>query len=463
MGRGAIRPNKMVKGFILAVNSQIAEITIEGEDLPNLSEILVSPQDQEVRMEVFYQKKSIVYCLILSDYRKLFRGMEVMGSGTDLKIPVGQATLGRAFDLFGNPKDNKGEIKTKTFQSIYSKTPPLSTVKTGFEILPTGIKAIDFMTPFIKGAKIGFIGGAGVGKTTLMTELLHNITQNYISVFAGVGERIREGHELLTRLDNLKVLPKVASVLGQMNENAAVRFRVALAAVSLAEYFRDNEKLDVLFFIDNMFRFIQAGNEVSMLLGTTPSEQAYQATLQEEISSLEDRLVSTVNGTITSIQTIYVPSDELTDAGVAAIMSFLDSSVVLSRQAASLGLYPPIDLAASSTAALSKVYLGADHFETLTQFQLLMDNYNKLVHIVSIVGEAELSPDDQILYQRTKKIINYLTQPFFVTEAQTGRKGVFVPREITIQDIKLILSGRLDHVPVEKFLYIGSLKEARII
>ncbi len=467
----------MTKGIIISINSQVARVQIETEELPGLFEILTSPQDQNVKLEVFYQTRHDVACLILSDHKMLFRGMQVQGTGTDLKIPVGKQVLGRAMNIFGEAQDSKPNITSKFTSSIYSKTTPLNIIKSNYEILPTGIKAIDFLTPFIKGAKIGFIGGAGVGKTILMTELMHNITlrpfglaqggqtqgKPSISVFAGVGERIREGEELLTRLSELKVLPKVALVFGQMNENAAIRFRVALAGASIAEYFRDQEKTDVLFFIDNMFRFIQAGSEVASILGTTPSEESYQATLQREISSMEDRLVSTVNGSITSVQTIYVPSDELTDPGVTAISAFLDSSIVLSRQAAAMGLYPPIDLSASSTSALSKTYLGVDHFETLTQFQLLMDNYNKLSHIVSIVGEAELSPEDQILYQRTKKIINYLTQPFFVTEAQTGRKGVFVQRETAIQDIRLILSGRLDQVPPEKFLYIGSLHDAKII
>lgn len=462
----------MTKGIISSVNNQIARVVIETEDLPGLFEILTSPQDQTVKLEVFYQTKQEVFCLILSDHKALFRGMTVQGTGTDLKIPVGRGILGRAMNLFGEALDSKGQIPAKTTSSIYSKVTPLNIVKGSFEVLPTGIKAIDFLTPFIKGAKIGFIGGAGVGKTILMTELMHNITlqgaaggerSRTISVFAGVGERIREGEELLTRLTELKVLPRVGLIFGQMNESAAVRFRVALAAATQAEYFRDNEKQDVLFFIDNMFRFIQAGNEVAALLGTTPSEQAYQATLQREISTLEDRLVSTVNGSVTSVQTIYVPSDELTDPGVTAITTFLDSTIVLSRQAASVGLYPPIDLSTSSSAAISKTYLGTEHFDTLTQFQLLLENYNKLSHIVSIVGEAELSPEDQILFTRTKKIINYLTQPFFVTEAQTGRKGVYVPREVTVQDIKVILSGQLDQVPAEKFLYIGSLHDAKVI
>jgi F-type H+/Na+-transporting ATPase subunit beta len=454
----------ITKGVITSVNNAIAEVTIESQTLPALFEILTSPEDQSVKLEVFFQSQTNLSCLILSDPTKLYRGMTVQGTGTNLTIPTTD-TLGRVINLYGEPIDGKAKLDSKIRSSIYSKSPPLNIVKSSFEILPTGIKAIDFLTPFIKGAKIGFIGGAGVGKTTLMTELLHNITLSYhgVSVFAGVGERIREGQELIERLTEAKALPSVALIFGQMNENAAVRFRVAFAAATIAEYFRDNEKKDVLFFLDNMFRFVQAGNEVSTLLGTYPSEQAYQATLQREISTLEDRLVSTVNGSITSIQTIYVPSDELTDTGVAAIMSFMDSAIVLSRSSAQMGLYPPIDLFSSSSSAISRTYIGDDHFEAYTMFQQLLNEYNKLSHIVAIVGESELSADDKLLFNRTKKIINYLTQPFFVIENQTGRKGVYVKKEDTVNDIKLILSGALDDIAPERFLFIGSLKSSGVI
>lgn len=453
------------KGVINKVTGQVAEITIETAQLPTLYEILTSPENPEVRLEVFNQSSKSAYCLVLSNSSNLYRGMAVQGTGTDLKVPVGQAVLGRAINLFGDPQDNKSEIDTKVFQSIYSKTPPLNVIRSQSEILNTGIKAIDFLTPIRKGSKVGFIGGAGVGKTILMTELLHNITfiNKGISVFAGVGERVREAKELYSRLERLKVLPNIALIFGQMNENAAIRFRVALAAATLAEYFRDNDKKDVLFFIDNMFRFIQAGNEISSLLGTVPSESSYQATLLREISTLEDRLVSTANGSVTSIQTIYVPSDDLSDPGVASIMSFMDSTIVLSREIAQMGIYPPIDLQLSTLSSLSKDYLGEDHFESLTTFQQLYDNYSRLSRIVAIVGQSELSSEDQILYNRAKKIINYLSQPFFVTEAQTSRKGVFVHKNDTINDIKLILSGNLDNIPDEKFLYIGSLKDAGIV
>lgn len=454
-----------VFGQVKNVIGQIAQVQIESPASPAIFEILTGVHDSEIKLEVFLQSKNIVSCLILSDPDKLYRGMSVTGTGSGLKVPVGEKVLGRVINLFGTAQDDLGDIQTTTFLPIYAKTPPLTVIKNHYQILETGIKVIDFVTPFTKGGKIGFIGGAGVGKTILITELIHNVTQNEnaLSVFAGVGERIREGQELFDRLTHAKVLDKTVLVLGQMNENAAVRFRVALASTTIAEYFRDIMKKDVLYFVDNMYRYVQAGNEVSTLLGTTPSEQAYQATLQTEVSSLEDRLVATENGSITSIQTVYVPSDELSDAGVATIMSFLDTAVVLSRSIAEQGIYPPVDLSASSGSTASKNIIGQDHYNTLTQFQQLLDRYNKLSHIVAIVGESELSAEDQIVYSRVQKIINYLTQPFFVTELQTGRKGVYVPREQTISDIQAIIEGKLDAVEKAQLLNIGSLQEAGFI
>ncbi|TSC64741.1 MAG: ATP synthase subunit beta [Microgenomates group bacterium Gr01-1014_93] len=455
----------LIKGTIIAVESQIATVQIESPELPALNDILTCPQEPDVWLEVYSQSQNKVLCLILSNPTKLYRGMTVHSSRTNLKVPVGSSTLGRAMNLFGESQDGKIKPSSKVNSSIYSHSPPLNTVRGSFELLATGIKAIDFLIPFVKGAKIGFIGGAGVGKTILMTELLHNITLQHqgVSVFAGVGERIREGQELYQRLEELKILQRVVMIVGQMNENAAVRLRVAQAAAALAEYFRDNDKKDVLFFIDNMFRFVQAGQELSTILGTLPSEQGYQAILQRQISTLEDRLVSTINGSVTSIQTVYVPADELNDPGVSAIMSFLDISIILSRSSTSLGIYPPIDPFSSVSAAASKIILGENHYDALIQVRQLLENYKKLSHIVAIIGESELSAEDQTLFSRARKIINYFTQPFFVTEAQTGRKGVFVEREELIKDIRLILSGRLDNIDAEKFLYIGSLRDGRII
>lgn len=452
------------QGVIRSVSGQVAELEIISAQTPSQREILTSVEDSDIKLEVFSQDKNRAFCLILSSPQKIYRGMPFIGTDSELRIPVGDSVLGTVINLYGESQNDTKITPTETI-SIYTKTPPINILKGNFELMETGIKAIDFLTPVIKGGKIGFVGGAGVGKTILITELLHNITlkNNSISIFAGVGERIREGQELYQRLMESKVMPRTTIVLGQMNENAAVRFRVALAAVTIAEYFRDNKEQDVLFFIDNMFRFVQAGNEVSTLLGTIPSEQAYQPTLQTEVGSLMDRLVSTQKGSITSVQAVYVPADEITDAAVSAIMSFLDTTVVLSRTIAQEGLYPPIDLLQSSSSALSKNILGESHFDALTDFQALLENYTRLSHIVTIVGESELSSENRLLYQRTKKIVNYLTQPFFMTENQTGRKGVYVSKDVTISDIAKILSGSLDEVPVEKFMYIGSLKDARLI
>ncbi len=460
------------RGVVVSINGQIATIEIEGDIFPQSFEILKSPAEPEVALEVFSESQRFVLAAILNNPDKLFRGMQIVGTGSDLKVPVGKAMLGRVIDLFGNPRDKLGPINAEKKASIYSKAPSLSIVQSSSRILETGIKAIDFFTPIQQGGKVGFIGGAGIGKTILLTELMHNITEkaqssaganrNVISVFAGVGERIREGQELFDRLKESRVLPRTILILGQMNENAAIRFRVALAAVAQAEYFRDQLKTDVLFFIDNMFRFVQAGAELATLLGTIPSEQAYQATLQTEVSTLEDRLIPTANGSITSFQNVYVPADEISDAGVVTVMSLLDNAIVLSRSVAQKGIYPPIDLFQSVAGTASKSFLGEIHFKALVEFQKLLENYNKLSHIVAIVGEEELSPENRLLYNRTKKIINYLTQPFFTTEQQTGKKGVYVPKDTTVNDITMILSGKLDNIPPEKFMYIGSLRDAKI-
>lgn len=452
-------------GRVLSVNGQVAKVSVEGDNFPDFLEVLSSLEDPSIKMEVYSAMKTSVSCLILSDPTLLYRGLEIVKTGTKLSIPVGNALLGRMINLFGMPQDDRGEIKDVHYAPIYSKVSPLNTLKSSHELLATGIKAIDFLTPIHKGGKVGFIGGAGVGKTIIMTEIMHNVTANFggVSVFAGVGERIREGQELYQHLAESKVLDNTVLVVGQMNENAAIRFKVALAAATQAEYFRDEVKTDVLFFIDNMFRFLQAGNEVSALLGIIPSEQGYQPNLQTQISSLQDRLISNNNGSITTFQTVYLPSDELTDPAANSIMSFLNTAIVLSRSVAQLGLYPPVDIYQSSSSGLTRSVLGTEHFQVLTVFQQLLDSYEKLSSIVSIVGESELSTQDRILYQRTKKVINYLTQPFFTTQMQTGRKGVQIPVQTTVQDIKIILSGKIDNLDAGKLMFIGSLKDAGII
>jgi F-type H+-transporting ATPase subunit beta len=457
---------KPFAGRVRAVRGQIVEVGYDdNESLPKFFEILTSPDNPKVRLEVYaYGEDNTLFCLSLTKRRYMFRNMPISSTGAPMQVPVGKGILGRVFNLFGEPVDNKGPLGEHTRMSIYRDLSLSTDVVTSQEILETGIKQIDFFTPFVKGGKIGFVGGAGVGKTVLMTELLHNITYKHsgLSIFAGIGERIREGHELMKALEDSKVIDRVALIFGQMNENAIIRFRVAWAASTLAEYFRDGMKKDVLFFADNVYRFIQAGAEVSAVLGSIPSELGYQATLETEISNFENRLVSTPNGSITSCQTVYVPADELSDVGVAAILSHLDAQVILSRDRASRGFYPPIDPLASTSSTLNKRIVGEEHYEVATRALETLNNYTRLQRIVAIVGEAELSPYDQLIYQRARKLINYLTQPFFTMESQTGKKGVTVERQNTVKDVDMIISGKLDAVPAEKFMYIGSLKDAKL-
>ncbi len=453
------------KGTVISVVGQVVGIESDGEHKPDFFEILTTEENPSIRLEVFsYKNDTTIYCLSLSSRTLLHRGMKIVSTGKPIHIPVGPEVLGRVINLFGETQDMGPSIEGLKTQSIYKKDAAYSAVKTTTQMVETGIKVIDFFTPFLKGGKIGFVGGAGVGKTVLLTELLRNITrgQEGISVFAGIGERIREGHELWQYLQESGTLQKTVMILGQINENAAVRFRVAWAASALAEYFRDTQKKDVLIFVDNVFRFLQAGNELSALMETIPSELGYQATLESEIAQFENRLVTTENGSITSIQNIYVPADELADPSVAAIMSYVDSIVVLSRDIASRGLYPAVDPIKSSSSFIHPSIVGIDHYQTVTEAREVLSEYNRLARIVAIVGENELSARDQLTYQRGKKIIHYMTQPFFSTQNQTGRTGLFVPRAKTVEDIQKILSGKADIVPPEKLLYIGSLDEIGI-
>lgn len=463
----AAMPVSKFKGRVRAVRGQIVEVGYdETEHLPKFFDILTSPENMKLRLEVYaYSDDNSLYCLSLTKRSELYRNMPIVSTGAPLQVLAGKAVLGRVFNLFGDPVDNKGPIVGAAHKSIYHDITKTIDVITSQEIVESGIKQIDFFTPFVKGGRIGFVGGAGVGKTVLMTELLHNITYKHegLSIFAGIGERIREGHELMKALEASKVIDRVALIFGQMNENAIIRFRVAWAASSLAEYYRDTEKKDVLFFADNVYRFIQAGAEVSAVLGSIPSELGYQATLETEISNFENRLVSTTTGGITSVQTVYVPADELSDVGVSAILSHLDAQVILSRDRASRGFYPPIDALASTSSTLNKRVVGDEHYDIATRALELLNNHQRLSRIVAIVGEAELSPYDQLIYQRARKLINYLTQPFFTTESQTGKKGQQVERMTTVHDVAAIMSGKLDAVPAEKFLYIGGIADAGLL
>jgi F-type H+-transporting ATPase subunit beta len=454
------------KGRVKSVRGQIVAVEHLAGTLPNRHGILSSPQDAAVKLEVYaYERQNTIHCLSLGRNDALVRGLPIVATGSPLKIPVGKKILGRVLNLFGEPQDFLGPLKDVPRKPVYIAPPAYTEVKAAEELMETGVKAIDFFTPFLRGGKIGFIGGAGVGKTVLMTELLGNITKKHhgVSVFAGIGERIREGHELWLKLKESGTLEKTVLMMAQMNENAAVRFRIAWAAATVAEYFRDEEKKDVLFFVDNTFRFVQAGSEVSALLEQIPSEMGYQATLETEMANFQDRLVSTGNGSITSVQTVYVPADELTDPAVNTAMAYLDSVVILSRELAQKAHYPPIDPLRSSSTILKRSVVGDEHFDTATEALEILDRYEKLARIATIVGEAELSPYDRQIYRRAKKLLNYFTQPLFAIEAQTSRPGAFVPPKKTIRDVKLILSGALDEAPEERFLYIGSLDETGMV
>lgn len=455
------------QGRVRSIRGQVVEVEFdETANLPKFFDVLTCPTRKELRLEVYaFTPSNSLYCLSLTPKQWLYRDMPIISTGLPLTIPAGLKLLGRVINLFGSPQDDGPSLSDLEQIPIYGGKSNFNVISAPDEILETGIKPIDFFTPFLKGGKIGFVGGAGVGKTVLMTELLRNITYKHqgVSVFAGIGERIREGHELVTALKQSQVLNRVALIFGQMNENAIIRFRIAWAATALAEYFRDRQKKDILFFTDNVYRFIQAGSEVSAVLGSIPSELGYQATLETEISNFENRLISNQNGSITSVQTVYVPADELSDTGVAAIISHLDSVVILSRDIASRGYYPPVDSLLSSSISLTKKTIGQDHYETVTKAIEMLHNHERLSRIVAIVGEAELSTYDQMVFKRAQKLINYMTQPFFTTENQTGKEGKTVPRAETIKDVQAILSGKVDNVPDSKLLYIGSLGEEKII
>jgi len=448
-------------GHIVSIRGDIIEVEFKGGKLAR-HDLLTLAEDYQVRLEVY---SSTVYnttlCISLTDPSLLYRGAPVVRLSGSLEVPVGEVLLGRVVNLFGDPIDGKGALTASKKTSIYHRPPAYDQVASTAEILETGLKVIDFFTPVKKGGKIGFFGGSGVGKTVLLSELMHNIAffQKGISVFAGIGERIREGHELYETLLATNVLPHVALVFGEMNESAAVRFRVGFTAIAAAEYFRDIQKRDVLLFIDNIYRFVQAGSELSTLLNSIPSEDGYQATLAGEIGAFQERLASTKEASITSVQAIYIPADDLTDAGVQAIVPYFDSVVTLSRTVYQEGRHPSVDILSSSSSLIEPSALGYEQYDAVLEADKILKRHTYLQRIVSIVGEAELSVEDKILYHRARKILNYMTQDLFVTAEQSGRTGKYVKRERTIADVRDILAGRLDEVPEETLLYIGDLSE----
>jgi F-type H+-transporting ATPase subunit beta len=450
-------------GHIIAVRGDLVEIEAKGKKLAR-HDLLSLTNDPGAKIEVYSSTSNDTFiCISLTNPEKLARGLKVNKIGDSLQVPVDDSLLGRVVDLFGKPIDGGSELANVERASIYHTKPTYDQISSTVAIQETGIKVIDFFTPMRKGGKIGLFGGSGVGKTVLLSELMHNVAffHKGVSVFAGIGERIREGHELYETLKETNVLPHVAMVYGQMDRSAAVRFRVGFTAVALAEYFRDTKKQDVLFFIDNVYRFVQAGNELSTLLNTIPSEDGYQATLAGEIGAFQERLVSTKETSITSVQAIYVPADDITDAGVQAIVPYFESIVTLSRQVYQEGRHPAVDILASSSSLIDPSVLGYDHYDAVLEAEKLLKRYTYLERIVSIVGEAELSVEDKILYRRAKKLLNYMTQDLFVVANQMGRQGKYVKRERIIADVRDILAGRMDNVPEETLLYIGDMSELR--
>ena len=450
-------------GVIHSVKGTVVEIEFKTEQ-PFRHELLSVEENRSVALEVYSSLPNDIYtCLCLTDPKVLFRGAKVVRIGRSLQVPVGEGLLGRLVNLFGVPIDGSGPLPPVQFSSVYRESPPYSEVQFKNEFMETGLKVVDFFTPVRKGGKIGVFGGSGVGKTVLLTELMHNIATFHkgVSVFTGIGERIREGHELWETLAATKVLPNVALVFGQMNESAAVRFRVGQTGLTLAEYFRDTAKKDVLFFIDNIYRFVQAGNEVSTLLSTIPSEDGYQATLAGEMGAFQERLVSTKDASITTVQAIYVPADDLSDSGVQAIVPYFDSVVTLSRQVYQEGRHPSVDVLNSSSSMATPAIIGLEHYEALLEAEKLLKHYNYMQRIVAIMGEAELSVEDRTLFYRAKKLLNYMTQDLFVVADQAGVPGKYVPRAKVIKDVVAILGGQLDTTPEDKFLYIGDLAELK--
>lgn len=400
-----------------------------------------------------------VRCLAMGPTEGLKRGDEVIDTGEPIKVPVGSATLGRVLNVLGKPIDKKGEIKAKESWPIHRQAPKLTEQKTKIEVLETGLKSIDLLAPISKGGKAGLFGGAGVGKTVLIQELIRNIAEVHkgYSVFTGIGERSREGNDILLEMERSGVSKKCAFVFGQMNETPGVRFRAGFTGLTIAEYFRDVEKKDVLLFVDNIFRFVLAGAEVSALLGRIPSQAGYQPTLFSEMSELQERITSTEQGSITSIQAVYVPADDLTDPGVVSVFAHLDSSIVLSREIADLGIYPAVDPLESDSKILDPKIVSSDHYFVANEVKRILKRYRELRDIISILGIEELSEEDKTLVQRARKIQRFLSQPLHVAEIFTGKKGAYVALKDTIEDFKKIISGELDAKREEEFYMKGKI------
>ncbi len=456
--------SKTNTGVVVQVMGPVVDVQFKEGRLPSILNALTVPIGERTLTVEAAQHigNSTVRCIAMSSTDGLQRGTVVTDTGESISVPVGRETLGRIFNVLGDTVDGKPAPKTEERWNIHRAAPGYDELASSTEILETGIKVIDLICPYPKGGKIGLFGGAGVGKTVLIMELINNIAKEHsgLSVFTGVGERTREGNDLYCEMMESGVLDKTALVYGQMNEPPGARMRVALSGLTMAEYFRDREGQDVLLFIDNIFRFTQAGSEVSALLGRMPSAVGYQPTLATEMGALQERITSTKSGSITSVQAVYVPADDLTDPAPATTFAHLDATTVLSRNIASQGIYPAVDPLESTSRILSPERVGEEHYAVAKEVQRILQRYKELMDIIAIMGMDELSDDDKLLVQRARKLQRFLSQPFHVSEKFTGIEGTYVPLSETIRGFKEIIEGKHDDLPESAFLFVGTIDEA---
>ena len=454
----------MSKGTVVRIVGPVLDIRFEDNLFPPIHTLLyVLDGDRKVAAEVSQHLSDAVRCIALEATEGLSRGLPVENTGGPVRVPVGHEMLGRAIDVLGRPIDGKPSPQTAQHNPIHRPAPSFAQQKPATQVFETGIKVIDLLAPYAHGGKIGLFGGAGVGKTVLILELIHNIATEHggYSVFTGVGERSREGNDLLQEMQSSGVIDKTALVFGQMNEPPGARMRVAMTGLTLAEYFRDQEKHNVLLFIDNIFRYIQAGSEVSALLGRLPSAVGYQPTLATEVGALEERIASTDDGSITSVQAIYVPADDLTDPAPAAIFSHLDATTVLSRQVAEMGIYPAVSPLDSSSRILDPAIVGQEHYQVAQRVQEALQRYRELQDIIAILGMDELSEEDRLTVHRARRIQRFLSQPMFVAEVFSGIPGKYVKVQDTIASFKAIVDGEADDLPESAFFMAGDLEDVR--
>ena len=451
-------------GKIVQIIGAVVDVRFKKHELPRLlNAIECNNNGQRLVLEVAQHiGDDIVRCIAMSSTDGLVRGLDAVDTGSPIRVPVGRETLGRVFNLLGDPVDEQPAPETQERWPIHRDAPSYEEQAASSEVLETGIKVIDLIAPYLKGGKIGLFGGAGVGKTVLIQELINNVANQHggISVFTGVGERTREGNDLYNEMKESGVLEKTVLVYGQMNEPPGARMRVGLSGLTMAEYFRDKEGQDVLLFIDNIFRFTQAGSEVSALLGRMPSAVGYQPTLATEMGALQERITSTNKGSITSVQAVYVPADDLTDPAPATTFAHLDATTVLSRTIASLGIYPAVDPLESTSRILAPEIVGREHYDTARAVQTILQRYNELQDIIAIMGMDELSEEDKRIVQRARKVQRFLSQPFSVAEQFTGMEGKYVPLKETIRGFKEIIEGKHDDLPESAFLFVGTIDEA---